>query len=176
MKKLLYASLLLALVCGCNQDKPKNSIMSAANKDITIEDSTIYGEYLDAANRTLELSVASSDSAGDTVRIYLPEDTLEDSRIVLGDILAGSRYAVVGDKDLDGEWDYIAKKVINLSTLMGDWVNDGIGRTLHLNEDNSWMINGHIVADGDTFDIYNLLPDTLTLENKDGILDFIRTR
>lgn len=175
MKKLLSAAILLVLVCACTQDKQKNALADS-NKDITINDSTIYGEYLDAANSTLEISVASSDSAGDTVRIYLPDDTLETSRIVLGDIVAGSRYAVIGDKDIDGEWDYIAKKVINLSTLMGDWENKGIDRTLHLNEDGTWMLNGQIVADGDTFDIYNLLPDTLTLENKNGILDFIRTR
>lgn len=176
MKKLIYVAVVSALVCGCSQEK-KTATDSDANKEIAIvKDSAIYGEYLDAANHTLELSVASSDSTGDTVRIYLPDDTLEYSRIIVGDIVAGSRYAVIGDKDVDGEWDYIAKKVINLSTLMGDWTNDGVDKTLHLNEDGSWLLNGQIVADGDTFSIYNLLPDTLTLENKNGILDFIRTR
>ena len=175
MKKLVFVAVLFALVCGCSQEK-KTALLPDTNKEITIEDSTIYGEYLDAANHTLELSVASADSAGDTVRIYLPEDTLEDSRIIVGDIVAGSRYAVVGEKDVDGEWDYIAKKVINLSTLMGVWSNEGVGKTLNLNEDGSWIMNGHIVAEGDTFDIYNLLPDTLTLENRTGILDFIRQK
>ncbi|MCQ2243181.1 MAG: hypothetical protein MJZ32_02865 [Bacteroidaceae bacterium] len=175
MKKLVFVAVLFALVCGCSQEK-KTALLPDTNKEITIEDSTIYGEYLDAANHTLELSVASADSAGDTVRIYLPDDTLEYSRIIVGDIVAGSRYAVVGEKDVDGEWDYIAKKVINLSTLMGVWANEGAGKTLNLNEDGSWIMNGHIVAEGDTFDVYNLLPDTLTLEYKEGILDFIRQK
>ena len=56
------------------------------------------------------------------------------------------------------------------------WEDKASGRTLDLNEDLTWIKNGNIISEKDTFSIYDLGSDTLTLENKDGIMFFSRSK
>lgn len=169
MKKLLLAVLSIALVCACTQEK-KPTKAANTNKDIVIEDTTVYGKCFDAARATLVITTAS----GDTISYYIPEDTLEDNRILLGTLFVDDQYAVLGAQDADGE--YIAHKIINLTTLMGKWEDKESGSTLDLNEDLTWIKNGQVINGKDTFSIYELSSDTLTLENKDGIMFFSRQK
>lgn len=169
MKKLLFAVLSIVLVCACSEEK-KQAQPSAENQDIIIDDTTVYGKCFDAAHSVIVLATAG----GDTLSYYIPDDTLEDSRIILGSLFVDDQYAVIGYKDADGE--YIAEKVINLTTLMGKWEDKESGRTLDLNEDLTWIKNGHVISEKDTFSIYDLGSDTLTLENKDGIMFFSRSK
>ncbi|MCQ2255275.1 MAG: hypothetical protein MJZ29_07240 [Bacteroidaceae bacterium] len=170
MKKLLFAVLSLVLICACSEEKKPTKLADTKNKDIVIEDSTVYGKCFDAARVTFVLATAS----GDTLTYYIPDDTLEDNRIVLGSLFVDDQYAVIGYQDADGE--NIAKKIINLTTLMGEWEDKASGRTLDLNEDLTWIKNGNIISEKDTFSIYDLGSDTLTLENKDGIMFFSRSK
>lgn len=169
MKKILLAALSAVLICACTEEK-KPSNVADFNKDIVIEDTTIYGKCFDAARATLVITTAS----GDTISYYIPEDTLEDNRIVLGTLFVDDQYAVLGTQDADGE--YIANKIINLTTLMGKWEDKESGNTLDLNEDLTWIKNGQIINGKDTFSIYELGSDTLTLENKDGVMFFSRSK
>ena len=80
-----------------------------------------------------------------------------------------------------------ATKVINLTTLLGKWTNvarnfdikDGGVVESHVSAESkpytSWKIyNGKLILSTDTFEITNLGPDSLYLENDNGIFAFKR--
>ena len=169
MKKLLFVVIAIALVCACTQEK-KTAKPAAVKADIKIEDTTIYGKCIGAANYTIQIQTVTSDS----LEFYIPEDTLEDNRIVLGGLFEEDQYAILGYKDADNQ--HIANKVINLTTLMGSWAYEATGTSLKLDEDLTWIMNGKIISNKDTFSIYDLSSDTLTVENKDGIIFLSRQK
>ena len=81
----------------------------------------------------------------------------------------------------------VAKKVINIMSLMGRWtsldkdfeIKDGGVIESHQKAETktftSWKIyNGQLILAPDTFDINMLGPDSLKLENKNGIYGFKR--
>ncbi len=177
MRKLLFAAIAFALVCGCNnKDQKPASIMSEGKStDIVIEDTAIYGNYSDAARQTLELMLASDTTK--PVTFYIPDDSITTyDDIVFGGIVDGSKFAVIADKDPLGDYDYVAKKIINLTTLMGKWVEEHDGDTLKLDDEKSWIKNGQIIATGEPLDITYLDVDTLELESKDYLRRYYRSK
>lgn len=115
MKKLLFAALAFALVCSCNKDAKIATAVSNTSQEIAIEDTAIYGEYSDAARQTLELMLASDTAK--PVTFFIPDDSITSKDdIIFGGLLAGSKYAVIAEKDPLGDYDYVAKKIINLTT------------------------------------------------------------
>ncbi len=177
MKKLLFAAIAFALVCSCNnKDQKPASIMSEGKStDIVIEDTAIYGNYSDAARQTLELMLASDTTK--PITIYIPDDSVTTyDDVVFGGIVGGSKFAVIADKDPLGDYDYVAKKIINLTTLMGKWVDSDNGDTLKLDDEKSWIKNGQIIATGEPMDITFLDVDTLELESKDYLRRYYRSK
>ncbi len=81
------------------------------------------------------------------------------------------------------------KKVINLTSLMGKWTSidknfdikdDGVVES-HISAESkpytSWKIlNGKLLLSTDTFEILNLGPDSLSLENNKGIFVYKRQK
>lgn len=177
MKKLLFAAIAFALVCSCNNKDQKPASVMSDNKssDIVIEDTAIYGDYSDAASQTLELRLASDTTK--PVTFYIPDDSITPKDdIVFGGIVGGSKFAVIADKDPLGDYDYVAKKIINLTTLMGKWVETINHDTLKLDDEKSWIKNGQIIATGEPLDITYLDVDTLELESKDYIRRYYRSK
>lgn len=180
VKLLLVLPALLFLVLACNDTK-KNAGkgVEPVPETAVVEDTTLYGRCGEGtAMHTLELIT----DKGDTLSLSLYSDNGE--TVVHGGLLAGDRLAVISAKNADGE-DVVAK-VINLTTLLGTWMS--IDKRFELHEGGAvvsnvkephpyteWSIlNGKLVLSADTFDIYSLGPDSLYLENADGIYAYKR--
>ena len=170
---------LLSCLMACNGNKQKNTDNSAATDTATAADSTLYGICGEGtAMHTLQLITLT----GDTLNLSLLPDDDEDAdtrATVNGGLMCGDHLAVLATTTADGP---IATKVINLTSLMGSWTS--ISRNFVIEEGGfvtsdikaetrpytSWKIfNGQLLLGRDTFNIVTLGPDSLAIENHNGI-------
>ena len=103
-----------------------------------------------------------------------------------GGLFVGDRIAVIGERVEGLNEEMFAKKVINLTSLQGVWssldkkfeiVQGGtvISNTGEPKPYTEWKIlNGKLILTPDTFDVYALGPDSLYLENNNGIYGYKR--
>lgn len=184
MKKLFYLAVAFLAVFAMNSCKDKKTAqVISANDSIDAEgdanDSTIYGVCGEGTSmHSLELI---SDT-GDTLSVFVGD---EEPDIVQGGLLAGDRIALLAYKTNDGEM--VAQKIINLTSLLGKWTSldknfdlleGGEVKNNVQAETNPWtswkILNGRLLLNKDTFDIDKLGPDSLMLENRQGIYVFKR--
>ncbi len=175
----LLVFLLVALIAGCN-DRKAQSNSSDKNADDSFNDSTVYGKCGEGtAMHVLQLI----EDNGDSIFYYFyDEDDIQSD--IQGGLFIGDRLAVVPEK---GENDILyAKKVINLTSLLGKW--ESIDKSFEIREGGiitsddaescpytEWKIlNGKLILSADTFEIYSLGADSLSLENNNGIYDYKR--
>ncbi len=170
---------LLSCLMACNGNKQKNTDNSAATDTATAADSTLYGICGEGtAMHTLQLITLT----GDTLNLSLLPDDDDDAdtrATVNGGLMCGDHLAVLATTTADGP---IATKVINLTSLMGRWTS--ISRNFVIEEGGfvtsdvkaetrpytSWKIfNGQLLLGRDTFNIVTLGPDSLAIENHNGI-------
>ena len=170
---------LLSCLMACNGNKQKNTDNSAATDTATAADSTLYGICGEGtAMHTLQLITLT----GDTLNLSLLPDDADDvdtRATVNGGLMCGDHLAVLATTTADGP---IATKVINLTSLMGRWTR--ISRNFVIEEGGivtsdikaethpytSWKIfNGQLLLGRDTFNIVTLGPDSLAIENHNGI-------
>lgn len=180
VRYLLFLPALLLVAASCNDTKKKTyDGPELIAKDVVVEDTTIYGRCGDGtAMHTLELVT----DKGDT--LILAVDTEDGDGVVRGGLLIGDRLAVIASKNADGE--DVASKVINLTTLLGTWTSldkrfellDGGAVVSNVKEPRPYtewsILNGRLVLSADTFDVYSLGPDSLYLENDNGIYAYKR--
>lgn len=182
MRRVFYfitaiAIAIMAVGCG---DKKKDSNNKIENtKEASPADTTMYGRCGDGTSMN---SLQLITDEGDTIEFTMQgADTCSN---VQGGLLAGDRLAVIGCKTADGEM--FAQTVINITSLMGKWtsidrsftIEDG-GIVEGDNQEKStyldWKIlNGKLILSADTFSIYSLGPDSLLLENNNGIYAYKR--
>lgn len=185
MKQLSLLFIAIAVMTlamtGCKNKSQRNVGDSIVTEEPTVTDSTVYGVCGEnTAMHTLSLIT----DAGDTLE-YVLDDTEESP--VVGGLLAGDRLAVVEGPEMDGEKS--AKKVINLTTLLGKWTSldknfeieeGGTVKSYVEAEKNPWtswkILNGKLVLNRDTFAIDNLGSDSLYLENDKGIFVYKRAK
>ena len=170
---------LLTCLMACNGNKQKNTDNRAATDTATAADSTLYGICGEGtAMHTLQLITLT----GDTLNLSLLPDDDDDAdtrATVNGGLMCGDHLAVLATTTADGP---IATKVINLTSLMGRWTS--ISRNFVIEEGGivtsdvkaetrpytSWKIfNGQLLLGRDTFNIVTLGPDSLAIENHNGI-------
>ena len=184
MKKLIYVAIALVALFAANSCKNKNNTPIISANDSTqledvVNDSTIYGVCGEGTSMH-ELQLISD--AGDTLNVFISD---EQPDIVQGGLLSGDRVALVGNKTQDGE--LMASKIINLTSLLGKWTSldknfdileGGEIKNDVKAETNPWttwkILNGKLLLNKDTFDIDKLGPDSLLLENHQGIYTFKR--
>lgn len=184
MRKLFYVAMALATLFIVNSCKDKKTAAVISPSDSTeidddVADSTIYGVCGEGTSmHDLQLIT----DAGDTIQAFIDD---ENPGIVKGGLLSGDRIALIANKDANGEM--VAQQVINLTSLLGKWTS--IDKNFEIIEGGevknnvkaethpwtSWKIlNGKLLLNKDTFAIDNLGPDSLYLENHEGIFTFIR--
>lgn len=170
---------LLSCLMACNGNKQKTTDNSAATDTATAADSTLYGICGEGtAMHTLQLITLT----GDTLNLSLLPDDADDAdtrATVNGGLMCGDHLAVLATTTADGP---VATKVINLTSLMGRWTS--ISRNFVIEEGGfvtsdvkaetrpytSWKIfNGQLLLGRDTFNIVTLGPDSLAIENHNGI-------
>ncbi len=171
--------LLIILMLGCNNKGGASSDKNEAADSLSQnKDSTIYGTCTEAAMSSFSMV----NEHNDTLFFLLEEvDTVAN---VQGGIFEGDKLAVVAHV-VDGEM--VAQKVININSLRGRWISldknfeikdDGVVESSVEAESNpytSWRIwNGLLILSKDTFNILQLGPDSLFLENQSGIFTYKR--
>ena len=174
---------MIMLTAGCKRGKAGKALTVGTNLEngTEIVDTTIYGKCGEnTAMHTLEL-------IGDDGKVYNFIINMDDSvECVFGGLLAGDRLAIIADVEYG---DTIATKVINLTTLLGEWVSldknfdiqEGGVVSSHLEAEtnpwNSWKIcNGQLILNKDTFEILELGADSLYIESKDGVFTYKRKK
>ncbi len=178
MKKLLFFAAMLSLCIACN-NKQSGTTEDEERQD---NDTTLYGVCGDgSAMHTLELIT----NMQDTIFIHIDDEDSTHLTKMLGGMTNGDRMAVTayddGGQALEGV------RIINITTLLGRWNSldrdfdiseDGEVRSNLTSESDPWtswrILNGQLLLNSDTFDIVSLTPDSLELENKDGIYGFRR--
>lgn len=174
---LLMVTVLLFWGCWDKKDN-KNLPVVNVEDEVIVSDSTVYGECVDAMMNSITLLTNS----GDTVDFVY--DNGSETADVQGGAFQGDKMAVIGVK---GKEENFAQKVINVTTLLGRWtsldknfeIKDGgvveSNVSAETNPYTSWKIlNGKLILSKDTFDIVNLGPDSLYLENDKGIFAYKR--
>ena len=178
---LLFMTTFVVVGCRFNSEKTDSHESDSTLIDNAIVDTTVYGTCGEGtAMHSLELIT----DAGDTIQYIIGENE-HGEQDVQGGLLVGDRMAVIEGVGLDGEKE--AKKVINLTTLLGKWVSidknfdileGGVVRSNIRAESKPWtswkILNGHLLLNKDTFDINKLGNDSLYLENKQGIFAYKR--
>lgn len=177
---LLPIAIFLIFICGCNDSAKTNKVKPIMVTDEDphnmTQDTTKYGRCCETSTMNVLYIV---DAKGDTLDFII-----EDGENVYGGILPGDKMAVISENQFD---ENIAKKVINTMSLMGRWtsldkdfeIKDGGVIESHQPAESktftSWKIfNGQLILAPDTFDINMLGPDSMKLENKNGIYGFKR--
>ena len=187
LKHTLPLMLLSCLIASCNGNKQKGSDADV-NAATATADSTLYGICGEGtAMHTLQLITLT----GDTLNLsLLPDDAdapdAATPATVNGGLMCGDHLAVLATTTADGP---VATKVINLTSLMGRWTS--ISRNFVIEEGGvvtsdvkaethpytSWKIyNGQLLLGRDTFNIVTLGPDSLAIENHNGIYLYKRQR
>ncbi len=185
MKKILYLMVAFLLVCmqACKENKTAKVIVANDSIAVTEEiDSTIYGICGEGtAMHTLELIT----DAGDTLSLYIHDETDMVTSPVKGGLMCGDRMAVVTRVSENDELEAI--EVINLTSLLGKWTSvdknfeileGGELRSYAKVEKAPWtswkILNGKLLFNKDTFSIFELGADSMYLENKSGIFSYKR--
>lgn len=187
MKKIFYilaCAVAVMMVSSCNDNKVNKAIGDVDNDSLAVDDndSTIYGVCGDGSGMSVMQLITD---AGDTLDILVDgEET--DCPIVKGGVFSGDRMAVLAYQQND-EW--VATNVVNISSLMGKWTSldknfeifeGGVVKSNVKAENNPWtswkLYNGKLVFNRDTFDIDNLGPDSLLIEDAEGIYAYKRQK
>jgi len=184
MKKVIGLSFVVVVLAmafyGCKKENKVNNMptLNVGNMEEAEGDSTVYGVCVDAASNSIQLLTNN----GDTVEYIF--DNPNGENVELGGKFPGDRMAVIG---YEGKDENLAQKVINITSLQGRWtsldkdfeiLDGGVVESSVAAESNpytSWKIfNGKLILSKDTFDIAALGPDSLMLENANGIFAFKR--
>lgn len=185
MKKtpfLFFTIMIVLCIIGCKEQKTKpilekNKITADS---LNAGDSTVYGTMIEGGMNSLLLVT----DAGDTIEyIENPDDTTE---VVRGGKICGDKFAVIGYRQYG---DLFLRSAINLTSLLGNWTS--LDRDFDIKEGGtivsnmesernpwtSWKIfNGRLVLSKDTFDVLELGPNSMSLENNEGIFVFSRKK
>lgn len=173
----------LVMLAGCNGNKKADidvTDQDSAMVEETIADSSYYGVLGEATTmNALQLIT----DVGDTMDMVLASAD-NDMQVVMGGMLSGDRVAVSAHK---AKGELVADKVINITSLLGKWTS--IDKSFEIKEGgtvvstikaetNPWttwkLLNGNIILNTDTFSIEELGPDSLCLENPEGIFAYRR--
>ncbi len=180
---VVLCAVLAMIFVGCKDKRAASLVEKPVADSIvpveTVADTTVYGVCGEGTSmHSLELVTTDGDT------IYYQVNVEEDAHL-RGGMMVGDRLAVVGYSS--GDEGMVAQGVINLTTLLGKWssidrnfeIQDGGALITEAKEPQvaEWKIcNGLLVLRTDTFSVYELGPDSLCLENKNGIYAYKRVK
>lgn len=182
MKKLLPLCFIAAMamfIAGCESKKNENTTDSTDTVAVNIPDSAIYGIVGEGSTmHTLELITED----GKTMSIAVNQDSCSD---VQGGIFAGDKVTLITRPGSDDTPEVV--KLVNITSLLGKWTS--LDRNFEIQEDGviasnitteshpltHWdMANANLILNADTFSVLLLGPDSLSIENNDGIYVYKR--
>lgn len=184
MKNLVYicvAALLCGAVTSCDQHKSKSQGDNTDSVTVSMPDTAIYGVVGEGTTMHV-LELVTDD--GKTMTFAISQDSLSD---VQGGIFAGDKVTITTRPGTDSDREVV--KLLNLSSLLGKWTS--IDRNFEIKEDGEvvsaikaeshpytqWSAaNGNLILNADTFNVLLLGPDSMSIENKDGIFVYKRQK
>lgn len=183
MRKIIYliaVCITAASMAGCMGKKESDKVELADTVMTTVPDTALYGVISDATS--MHNLVVVTDE-GKSVECAIDLDTLSN---VQGGLFAGDRITLTTTKTDEG---LVVQKSLNLTTLLGRWTSldknfeikeNGVVESSVKTESNPYTqwttVNANLVLNRDTFQVLLLGPDSLSLENGNGIFVYKRQR
>lgn len=183
MRKVLFplaCSVLAFVASSCNNNNKQQQKEEQNDSIVSVADSAIYGVVGEGTTMHV-LEVITEE--GKTVSFAVNQDSLSD---VQGGIFSGDRITLVTNGKTDEDMPQIGK-LVNLTSLLGKWTSldknfeikeDGVVESSQKAESNPYtqwsMVNAKLILNVDTFDVIQLGPDSLSLENSKGIFVYKR--
>lgn len=174
---LMLSALMATFAVSC-KDKAKEVEANNVVANVEVKDTAYYGVCGEGTSmHNLELIT----DEGKKINFLVDEDNGSE---VLGGLFGGDRVTVTAHNTEDG---ILADKVINVTSLMGKWTS--LDRNFELKEDGSitsamkaetkpytaWnLVNSQLVLNNDTFSVVTLGPDSVSIENNEGIFVYKR--
>lgn len=171
----------------CNDTKPQGDNLPQVNMDNlknNESDTTVFGTCVDATSNTVSILTDNGDTVQYVCADVYTEDGTPSGSVIRGGKFVGDRMAIVGRI---GAEENLADCIVNLTSLLGHWTSldrdfeilDGgeVKSSIEAesNPYTAWHIfNGKLILSKDTFEICELGPDSLLLENDKGIYGYKR--
>jgi len=180
-KTTIMLSVAIALLTACN-GKTENKDGEQNDTIISlVPDTALYGTVGEGTTmHVLELKT----DGGKTLSLEMNTDEESD---VQGGVFAGDRVTLTFTENDNG--DKTITRMVNLTSLQGKWTS--LDRNFKILEDGTvestgsaethpytlWsMVNAQLVLNADTFSVLTLGPDSMSLENKNGIFVYKRQK
>jgi len=168
-------------VTGCENKKTAASSDNTDSVEVVTPDSAVYGIIGEGTSMHV-LELITDD--GKTQTYSISQDSLSD---VQGGIFAGDKVSITTRPGSDSDLE--VAKLLNLTSLLGKWTS--LDRNFEIKEDGvvtssvkaeshpytRWSVaNGNLILNADTFNVLLLGPDSMSIENKEGIFVYKRLR
>lgn len=176
-----FAALILLMVAGCENKKGGQQKDAKDSLEVSVQDTAIYGTVGEGTTMHV-LELITDDGKNKTFAIS--QDSLSD---VQGGIFSGDKVTITVRQVADSDPEVV--KLLNLTSLLGKWTS--LDRNFEIKEDGvvtsavkaeshpytQWSVaNGNLILNADTFNVLLLGPDSMSIENKDGIFVYKRQK
>ncbi len=184
MKRLIPLSAVAMVkmaVAGCEEKKATAVVEQGDTVAVGVPDTAVYGVVGKGTSmHVLELQKED----GKTATFAISQDSLSD---VQGGLFAGDKVTLTTRRGSDNMDEVV--KLVNLTTLLGKWTS--LDRNFEIQEGGTvlstmkaesrpytqWsMANGDLILNADTFSVLLLAPDSMYLENDNGIFVYKRQK
>lgn len=181
MRQFIIITILgLCALLSCNE-KPKKQSKSMEIVVEQVLDTAAYGVCSEGTSMHSLVLFTDDDET-----LTLNVDADDETSCVLGGLMNGDRMTATYYQTENGN---VATKIINITTMMGLWTS--LDKNFEMYEDGSiksnvsaesksytaWtMCNGNLILNTDTFAVLELGPDSMMLENNNGIFVYKRQR
>lgn len=170
-----------ALLAGCDQKKSGSSAVSADTIAVATPDSALYGTVGEGTTMHV-LELITED--GKAMSVAIGQDSCSD---VQGGLFAGDRVTLT-TRPGSGDAPEV-EKLVNLTSLLGRWTS--LDRNFEIQEDGiivssnkaesrpltHWSTaNANLILNADTFSVLLLGPDSMAIENQEGIFVYKRAK
>lgn len=176
-----FVAMIACMVVGCENKKGTQQNDVQDSLEVSVQDTAIYGTV--GEGTTMHVLELITDD-GKTRSFAISQDSLSD---VQGGIFSGDKVTITVRPATDSDPEIV--KLLNLTSLLGKWTS--LDRNFEIKEDGivtsavkaeshpytQWSVsNGNLILNADTFNVLLLGPDSMSIENKEGIFVYKRQK
>lgn len=178
---IILAFFIAMIIAGCKGKTENNKNTLADSIVSTVNDTALYGVI--GEGTTMNVLELLSDG-GKTLEFEIDPDGESQ---VIGGLYAGDRVTLTFQDN--GEGTKTVTRLVNLTSILGWWTSldrnfrlqeDGVIESSGISETHPYthwaMSNTQIILNTDTFDVLQLGPDSMSLENSEGIYVYKRQK
>lgn len=176
-----FVAFIACMMAGCENKKGTQLSDTQDSLEVSVQDTAIYGTV--GEGTTMHVLELITDD-GKTKTFAISQDSLSD---VQGGIFSGDKVTITVRSVPDSDPEIV--KLLNLTSLLGKWTS--LDRNFEIKEDGivtstvkaeshpytQWSVsNGNLILNADTFNVLLLGPDSMSIENKEGIFVYKRQK